>query len=158
MRIGLTYQERFIEPTDIHLRMLRSLTLAWRAFGKAIGIEVQDPMMGMDGDGSQFEPTTRRYFQFEEAKGDRFLSLGHYGAWDGGAMRSLSPSCIYVSYSADPDGRFVDFHGWHRPKGESRIIAPEPGGLSPFLTKDGLSSMAVLISSMQALIEHAKRR
>jgi hypothetical protein len=153
--VDLTEAERLV--VDTRYSMGKSLTLAWRAFGKIIGVPVDDPIMVIDGDGSQYEPITGRYFDFEEAEGDRYLSLGYCGCWDGGAMRSLSPDCTYISYSVAPDGSFVDFHGWHKPKGESRIISPAPNGRAPFLTKDGLSSMTVLIGVMKRLIVQAGR-
>lgn len=150
MRVELTKAERFV--VDDRYSMGESMTLAWRAFGKAIGTRLDDPIMVIDGDGSQFEPITRRYFYLEEARGDRFLSLGHYGAWDRGAIRSLSPSITYISYSVAPDWSSVDFHGWHRPREASRIIPRAPDGNTPFMGKDGLSSMAILIGVMRRRI------
>lgn len=154
MRIELNDWERTVSSQRDHLT---GLTLAWRAFGKAIGVQVHDPMVAMDGDGDQRELITGRWFHFEEPEGDRYLSLGHYGCWDGGAMRSLSPSCAYISYSVAPDGSFVDFHGWHRPRGEARIISKAPDGRAPFLTKDGLSSMGILIGVMRQMVAYAER-
>lgn len=155
MRVELTEAERVIVETEYS--MGKSLTLAWRAFGKIIGISVNDPMMVIDGGSSQFEPITGRYFDFEEAEGDRYLSLGYVGCWDGGAMWSLSPSITYISFTVAPDGSFVDFHGWHRPREEARIIVPKPMGGGPYLTKDGLSSMTILIGIMKRLIAHAEQ-
>lgn len=132
-------------------------TLAWRAFGKVIGIQVDDPVFPIDGGSSQLEPITGRWFDFKKAEGDRFLPLGYYGCWDHGAMRSLSPEITYVSYSVASDGSFVDLHGWYRPKGESRIIVPKPAGDGPYLTQDELSSMTVLIGIMKRLIVAAER-
>ena len=153
MQIELTGKER--SNLD-HVEWYRKeSTLAWRAFWKAIGAEIRDPMMVIDGDGSQFEPITRRYFYLEEAKDDRFLSLGHFGCWDGGAMRSLDPDITYVSYSVPPDGAFVDFHGWYRPRQESRIIPRGPDDPIPFLTKDGLAPMGLLVGIMRRLIARA---
>jgi hypothetical protein len=153
MIVELTEQERVVAEAPYGL----GKTLAWRAFGKILGIPVHDPKMVMDGDGSEYEPITGRSFYLEEAEGDRFLSLAYYGCWDEGAMRSLSPEITYVSYSVAPDGSFVDFHGWHRPKGESRIIVPKPAGDGPYMTQDGLSSMTVLIGIMKRLIAAAER-
>lgn len=155
MIVDLTEAERLV--VDTRYSMGKSLTLAWRAFGKIIGVPVDDPIMVIDGGSSQCEPITGRHFDFEEAEGDRYLSLGYCGCWDGGAMRSLSPEITYVSYSVAPDGSFVDFHGWYRPKGESRIIVPKPAGNGPYLTQDELSSMTVLIGIMKRLIVTAER-
>lgn len=156
MRVELTEAERVIGP-DPHQQLLWAKTLAWRAFGKAIGVHVHDPMMVIDGDGSIFEPITRRDFYMEESEGDRFLSLGHYGAWDGGAMRSLFPDTTYISCSVAPDGSFVDFHGWYQPKEKSRIIPTAPDGSSPYMAKAGLSPMHRLVRIMKALIAQAER-
>lgn len=107
MIVELTEADRFIDPTSDYSRLHWRKTLAWRAFGKAIGVQVDDPRMVMDSDGSEFEPVTKRYFYFEEAEGDHFLSLGQFGCWDGGAMRSLSSKCTYISYGVDSDKCFV---------------------------------------------------
>lgn len=149
MRIELSEAEQAVSSKESYLT---GLTLAWRAFGKAIGVQVHDPVMTMDGDGSQREPITRRYFHFEEANGDRYLSLGHFGCWDEGAMRSLSPSITYISHSVAPDRSHVIFHGWHRPREASQIIPREPGSPVPFIGKDGLSSMGILIGVMKRRI------
>lgn len=132
-------------------------TLAWRAFGKLIGVQVHDPIFPIDGGSSQLEPITGRWFDFEKAEGDRYLSLAYQGCWDGGAFRSLSPEITYVSYSVASDNSFVDFHGWYRPREESRIIVPKPTEGGPYLTQDGLSSMTVLIGIMKRLIVAAGR-
>lgn len=155
MRVELTEAERVIGETEYG--MGKSLTLAWRAFGKALGIQVRDPMLVMDGDASQREPVTGRYFYFEKAEGDRYLSLAYQGCWDEGAMRSLSPSITYVSYSVATDGSFVDFHGWHRPREESRIIVPQPTGDGPYLTRGGLAPIGILVGVMRRLIAHAEQ-
>ena len=154
MRIELSEAERAVSSKESYLT---GLTLAWRAFGKAIGVQVHDPMVAMDGDGSQRELITGRYFYFEEPEVDRYLSLGHYGCWDGGAMRSLSPRCTYISYSLASDGSFVDFHGWYIPKEPSRIITQKPVGNGPFLTKDQLFSMDSLIATMKLQIAQAEQ-
>lgn len=152
MIVELTEAERVVVRTRYSVG--EAETLAWRAFGKAIGVQVQDPMMVMDGDGSIFEPITRRDFYLEEAEGNRYLSLGQFGCWDGGAMRSLYPGTIYISYNAHPDWSSVTFHGYFRPKEASRIIPRDPGSPVPFMTKDGLSSMTVLICIMKKIITH----
>lgn len=149
MRIRLSDAERNLDQVNWYLK---EYTFAWRAFWKAIGAEVRDPLMIMDGDGSQFEPVSRRYFKLQEARNGQFLQLGEFGCWDGGAMRSLSPHCTYVSYSVADDGSFVDFHGWHRPREASRIIPSAPDSSTPFLTKDQLSSMGILVGIMKRLI------
>ena len=153
MIVELTEAERVLVQTRYSVG--EATTLAWRAFGKAIGVQVDDPMMVIDGDGSQVEPVTRRRFYLEEAEGSRFLSLGHVGCWDGGAMRSLSPHCTYVSFNVASDWSFVAFYGWHRPKGASRIISKAPDGRSPYLTLDQLSSMGILIGVMKRRIASA---
>lgn len=155
MIVELAAAERVIENDDPWFDWGR--VLAWRAFGKAIGVQVHDPIVAMDGDGSQREPITGRYFQFEEAEGDRFLSLGEFGCWDGGAMRSLSPSITYISHSVAPDRSHVIFHGWHHPKEASRIIPRDRGDPIPFLTKDGLSPMNRLIGNLKRKIAGAGR-
>lgn len=151
MRIGLTDAEQTVSSEWSYAI---GLTLAWRAFSKAIGIELDDPLIGMDGDGIQREPVTGRYFHFELANGDRYLSLGHYGCWDNGALRSLSPRCTYVSYSIAPDGSYVDFHGWHQPKRPARIITPTKDGLAPSMNRHQLTSMATLIDVMRRSVVH----
>lgn len=151
MIVDLTEQERIVAKAPYGL----GKTLAWRAFGKVLGIPVHDPMMVMDGDGSQYEPITRRRFYLEEAEGDRFLSLGHYGCWDMGAMRSLSPHCTYISYNVAPDQSSVEFHGWYIPEEPSRIIITKPAGDGPFLTKDQLFSVDSLIATMKLQIAQA---
>jgi hypothetical protein len=157
MIIELTESERFIERTKDNYWMDQGHTLAWRAFGKAIGVPVHDPMMVMDGDGSQVELITRRWFYLDEAKGNRYLSLGHFGCWDEGAMRSLSPSITYISYNAHPDWPCVEFHGWYIPKEPSCIIIPKPVGDGPFLMKDQLFSMDSLIATMRLQIAQAEQ-
>lgn len=154
MRIELTEPERAISPKESYLT---GLTLAWRAFGKAIGVQVHDAMVPMDGDSSQCEPITRRHFDFEEARKNRYLSLAYQGCWDGGAWRSLSPQCTYISYSVAANGSFVDFYGWYIPKEPSRIITPKPIGEGPFLTKDQLFSMDSLIATMKLQIAQAEQ-
>lgn len=153
MIVELTEQERFIAETPYGLG--KAKTLAWRAFGKVLGIPVHDPMMVMDGDGSIFEPITRRDFYLEEAEGNRYLSLGHFGCWDEGAMRSLSPSITYISYNAHPAWPCVEFHGWYIPK-EASCIIPKPVGDGPFLTKSQLFSMDSLIATMKLQIAQAE--
>lgn len=154
MIVELPQAERAV--TETRYGVGKSTTLAWRAFGKVLGIPVQDPRMVMDGDGSQYEPITKRLIYMEEARDGRFLSLGHYGCWDGGAMRSLSPCVTYVSYNVASDGSFVNFHGWYRPRKESQIIVPKPPGDGPYLTQDGLFSITVLIGVMRRLIARAE--
>lgn len=155
MIVDLTEAERLV--MDSRYSMGKSLTLAWRAFGKTIGISVDDPLVAIDGDGSQREPITRRYFDFEEANEDRYLSLAYHGCWDGGAMRSLSPNCTYISYSVCPDRCFVNFHGWYIPKEHSRILGPKPVENDLFLTKDQLFSMDSLIATMKLQIMQAEQ-
>ena len=153
MIVDLTEAERVVAETPYGVG--KSETLAWRAFGKVLGIPVRDPMMVMDGDGSIFEPITRRRFYLEEAEGDRFLSLGQFGCWDEGGMRSLSPSITYVSFGVAPDRSHVTFHGWHRPREASRIVPRDPGSPVPFMGKDGLSSIGILIGVMKRRIARA---
>lgn len=150
MIVELTETERFIENNDPWFNWER--VLAWRAFGKALGVHVDDPIMIIDGDGSQFEPITKRYFHLKKAEDKRFLSLGEFGCWDYGAMRSLSPRCTYVSYNMKPDRSCAIFHGWYRPKERSRIILRDPDSPIPFLEKDGLLPMDRLIDRLKQKI------
>lgn len=176
---------------------MREKILAWRAFGKVIGMPVNDPMMVMDGDGIEREPITKRYFYLEQvyperAEKNKYLSLGYAGCWGGGAITSLWSRCTYISYTTHSDQPVVEFHGWHRPQMKSRLIAPtyedralieryergdlcnnpylmkkaltakalvqRYGGEAPFIGKENLSAMNVLVERMQKLVRTKRRQ
>lgn len=155
MRIELTEAEQADDRGDRDWWLHRDNTLAWRAFGKALDVQVDDPMPVIDA-GTWYPQIAERSFSLDEAdvEAGHYLSLGRWNCWTPDIW-SLDPDCTYISFSVTLDGSFVDLHGWYRPRGASRIIPRDPDDPIPYLTKDGLAPMGLLVGIMRRLIARA---